>query len=1023
MTLDSAHAHVERLVKKFKALSAAERKSLNENATRQGYILPLFRALQWDTDNVTEVSPEEKVSRGWVDFSFRLSGVPRFFLETKKASEDLSDPRWVKQAIDYAWTKSVTWALLSDFEGLRVFNAEWKEDDPFRAQFVEFTVDTYLSDFERLWWLSRPEAAAGRLDREAEKVGKRARREPVSQHLFDDLKVWRHDLFRHLRAYNGMYSPAQIDEAVLRILNRLIFIRTTEDREVEPRRLLPLVRELAEQKRLAHLPRELAKLFRQFDETYNSELFARHFSEELDCESKPYEDLIHDLHEKRFVRYNFNAIDADVLGTAYEQYLGHVITDPEAAEVVEKRQKRKSQGIYFTPTFVVKYIVQQTLGRYLDEHGYSPGNPPRVLDMACGSGSFLIEAFDTLDRFVAQQRGQMTPTPTLPHPKNADGGGSWEGVHDYARRMEILTQCIYGVDKDRQAVEVARLNLLLRALHHRDKLPMLANIRCGDSLISGAPDELRAAFGDEWKSKQAFDWEKELPEVFAPTPTPTLPRSEQHRTGEGVDSPPLSSASLDGGGAGGGGAGFDVIIGNPPYVRIQTLPKDEVAFFNEHFQAATGNYDIYVLFVERALQLLKPGGAMGFILPSKFFNTAYGAGLRKLISDAKALYKIVDFEDAQVFETATTYTCLLFLQKQPSPQIKYVQAGQWLNSQTTTPKSIPDDLPENSLAVTSVSEKEWNFASSNRAELFKTLEGLPTKLEDMTEKIFQGLVTSADPIYILEEKSGSTKSLVSALSKATGKIYRLERGAVVPLLKGALDMRRYRIESVTRYVIFPYHDGKLIPAKTFATHYPNCWAYLKENRKALAGREKGKMDHDGWYGYVYPKSLKLFGQSKLLTPSIANRASFSFDANGEYYFVGSGGGGGGGYGILLKPSEHSPLYTLGLLNSQLLDFYLKSISSPFRHGYYAYNKQYIERLPIRAINFSDPADKARHDALVKLVEEMLELQKERAEAGELDDRRHALARRIGAVDREIDTLVYELYGLTEDEIKIVESKT
>jgi hypothetical protein len=143
---------------------------------------------------------------------------------------------------------------------------------------------------------------------------------------------------------------------------------------------------------------------------------------------------------------------------------------------------------------------------------------------------------------------------------------------------------------------------------------------------------------------------------------------------------------------------------------------------------------------------------------------------------------------------------------------------------------------------------------------------------------------------------------------------------------------------------------------------------------------------------------------------------------GEYYFVGSGGGGGGGYGILLKPSDHSPLYVLGLLNSQLLDFYLKSISSPFRHGYYAYNKQYIERLPIRQINFADKHDKKRHDTLVKLVEEMLELQKERTEAGELDDRRHALQRRIEEVDREIDRLVYDLYGLTEEEIRIVEGK-
>ncbi|MGQ0604251.1 MAG: hypothetical protein ACT4QE_21420, partial [Anaerolineales bacterium] len=268
---EQSYVKIEQLIRKFKDLPAAQRKSMNEQATRQGYIEPLFRALGWDTGDINEVSPEEKVSRGWVDYAFRLSGVPRFFLETKKASEDLNDPRWVKQAIDYAWHKNVAWALLSDFEGLRVFNAEWQEPDPLRAQFIEFNLETYLSDFDRLWWLSREQTAAGTLDREAEKVGKKIRRTPVTQSLFDDLKVWRKDLYTNLRAYNKLWSDADIDQSVLRILNRLIFIRTAEDRQVEPARLRPLVRELTDTRKLQELPRRLALLFREFDTTYNSE--------------------------------------------------------------------------------------------------------------------------------------------------------------------------------------------------------------------------------------------------------------------------------------------------------------------------------------------------------------------------------------------------------------------------------------------------------------------------------------------------------------------------------------------------------------------------------------------------------------------------------------------------------------------------------------------------------------------------------------------------------------------------------
>ncbi len=959
MTPEAAYPEVERLVKKFKSLSAAERRNYNEAATRQGFILPLFHALGWDTANPAEVSPEEKVSRGWVDFSFRLSNIPRFFLETKKITEDLNDPRWVKQAIDYAWTKSVTWAVLSDFEGMRVFNAEWKEDDPFRAEFLSFSVDSYLTDFERLWWLSRPETAVGRLDREAEKVGKKIRREPVSQRLFDDLKEWRHDLFRHLRAYNKMFSPAQIDEAVLRILNRLIFVRAAEDREVESRRLLPLVRELADQRRLNDLPRELAKLFREFDSTYNSELFARHFSEGLDCEPAPYQRLIEDLYEKRFVRYNFNAIDADVLGTAYEQYLGHVITDPEAAEVVEKRQKRKSQGIFYTPTFVVKYIVAQTLGRRLEESGYDPSRPVRVLDMACGSGSFLIEAFDTLDRFVARQRGQAY--------------GAREDIHDYARRMEILTGCIYGVDKDKQAAEVARLNLLLRALHWRDRLPMLANIREGDSLISGAPDELQAAFGKEWKEKRAFNWDKEF-----------------------------ADATRDG--------GFDVIVGNPPYVRIQTLPKDEVAFFNERYSAATGNYDIYVLFVERALQMLKPGGVMGFILPNKFMQVDYGVGLRKLLSENNFVESIVDFREFQVFEGATTYTCLLFLKKRVNPKVTVLS----IRNKDGKPTDDIFNVPSRELAPQILTEKAWALADDASKALIEKLNSEQAiRLLELPSEISRGSSTGADEVFILTPAGGGN------YKTRDGRVVQVEPEILrTPLYATGFGRYQFRTESRER-ILFPYdvdrHGYSLKGERDFKKEFPKAYKYLSGQREKLESRK----DFQQWYAFSAPRSLNVHDTAQLIVPLLANHGLYTeLPKNKSKYCLMASGG----FSISISKSDLSLRYILGVLNSTLLFWHLRQISNVFRGGWITCTKQYVGQLPIRHINFDDKADKKRHDAIVKLVEEMLELQKEHAEAERaLDDRRHALKRRIDEIDREIDRRVYDLYGLTTEEIAIVEN--
>jgi len=231
--------------------------------------------------------------------------------------------------------------------------------------------------------------------------------------------------------------------------------------------------------------------------------------------------------------------------------------------VLEKSTKRKSQGIFYTPTFVVKYIVQQTVGRYLDEHGYNPAQPIRVLDMACGSGSFLIESFDVLDRYVAAMRGDLASR------SSPLTGEAEYDVHAHARQMELLTQCIYGVDKDEQAVAVARLNLLLKALHTSDKLPPLEHIRCGDSLISGAADELKTAFGPDWRSKRPFNWQEEFPEAFK-----------------------------DG--------GFDVIVGNPPWGG--DIDRD-LAYFHAQYPATTQEHTDILNGNQLSAFIPKPGSA------------------------------------------------------------------------------------------------------------------------------------------------------------------------------------------------------------------------------------------------------------------------------------------------------------------------------------------------------------------------------------------------------------------------------
>lgn len=971
MPTQNAYDEVERLVRKFKNLSAAARKAYNEDNTRKDFILPLFRALEWDTQDSAQVSAEEKVSRGWVDFSFRISGVPRFFLETKRMSEDLTKPQWVRQAMDYAWTKGVTWALLSDFEGLRVFNAEWKEDNPLRAQFIDFGVDTYLADFERLWWLSRPQTVAGTLDREAEKVGKKARREPVSQHLFDDLKAWRQFLYKNVRASNPLWSPAQLDAAVLRLLNRLIFLRAAEDRQVEPPLLRPLLRELRDQKRVRDLWPELAKLFRQADATYDSQLFEHGLVDTLKWDSSPLEVLIEGLYGKQFLLYNFNAIDADVLGTAYEQYLGHIVASEAspAAEVVEKRAKRKSQGIFYTPTFVVKYIVGQTLGRYLDEHGYNPGRPVRILDMACGSGSFLIEAFDVLDRHVAEMRGDLTPHPPLLAGEGAQGERL--DFHDHARQMELLTGCIYGVDKDEQAVAVARLNLLLKALHTRDRLPMLANIRCGDSLISGTTDELRAAFGPNWQDKRPFNWRKEFPEVFPPLP---------------------------GLGEGEGGEGFDVIVGNPPYVRQETLGEAFKAFVAGRYATHAGTADLYVYFIEQAMQLLKPGGYFGFIVANKWLRANYGGPLRRWLK-GQHIVEIVDFGDLPVFQSATTYPCILILRKDaPAATLRVTQV------KSLDFANLADVVEAQSYQVTQaeLDDAGWSLSPNATQAILNKMRTRGVPLGEYVDgRLFYGIKTGLNEAFVIT--SAIRDRLISEDARS--------EEIIKPFLVGR-DVKRYAPLGVGRYVIFTKRGVDI-------DRYPAIKNYLLPFRQRLMPKPPDWKGPD-WEGrkpgpyewYEIQDTVDYFAEfekPKIMWPGISAEVSaFAFDPLGIY---------GNDNTQVIGVADH---YLLGTLNSKLSRLFLMGIADAVRGGYYRLKMSYVSQIPIRRINFSDLTDVARHDRIVALVDEMLALQREHAAAARVyDDAREGLARRIAAVDAAIDREVYALYGLTEAEIALV----
>jgi type I restriction-modification system DNA methylase subunit len=988
-------------------------KDYSEAQARVDFIDPFFRALGWDVENQAGLPHHERevlVEKGDVDtegrpdYNFRTNGRTRFFVEAKAPSERLDETRHIIQAKTYAWnTKSVFFVILTDFEELRFYDASITPDErkPDEGLLAKLHYAEYLASAEKLWEFSRERVAAGSLDAMLPRDRRTQRlRIPVDQAFLDEMTGWRAALARNVYKNNRGLSAKQLNEVVQRLLDRIIFIRIAEDRRiVEKRQLADAVDEWKARGGKISLFEWLGPLFENINEDFNGDIFKPN---ELLDEAKASSEVLARIIERLYPPkspYRFNVLGVELLGSVYERYLGNTIrTTAHQVRVEEKAEVRHAGGVYYTPKYIVDYIVKNAVGKIIEDKSPKQIEKIRILDPACGSGSFLIGAFQYLIDYhirwyVAHPEHEVRHAhPSLDFMREVHKGPDGGDVLSPYRKKRILRNNLFGVDIDPQAVEITKMSLYVKALEGespkwRSKeqvLPELRyNIQCGNSLISKEEvDEQRTFFGDTDRDRiNAFTWQEGFPEIME-------------------------------------SGGFDVVVGNPPYIRVQVMQEwapFEVEFYKERYKAASyGNYDIYVVFVEKGLSLLKKGGRLGYILPHKFFNAMYGEPLRSLIAEGKHLSEIIHFGDQQVFDGATNYTCLLFLQKDGKEKFQFAKVDDleaWRNGGKAVVGMIRADR---------ATASDWNFAVGEAAALLEKLRKMPVKLGDVADRIFQGLVTGADPVFILGNRSPDR-----FFSEATGETHRIESRLMHPLCKGSVNLRRYHVAEITKSILFPYklegHAARLLSTKEFKDQFPGAWGYLQANRRALESREGGKWRNERWYAFGRTQNLAEMEQKKILTPSIANEASFTLDTGDYYYFVGSGGGGGGGYGVTLKSSEDlAHEYVLGLLNSKLIDTYLKSLSSLFRGGYYAYNRQYIEQLPIRTINFSDRKDKARHDKMVSLVEQMLELNKKKHSGRLAPSELEEVERDIAATDAEIDNLVYELYGITDEERKIIE---
>ena len=1021
--MEESLKQISNLVERFERnIEAYRNPAYNETQLRREFVDPFFEALGWDVTNKAgyaeqykDVIHEDAIKIAGAtkapDYCFRIGGVRKFFLETKKPSIDIKgqiDPAY--QLRRYAWSSKLPLSILTDFEELAIYDCRLRpkpSDKPSIGRVRFYTYPQYLDSFEDIYnLLSKESVLKGSFDKFAESERQKRGTTEVDAEFLKEIESWREALAKDIAFRNPSLSVRELNFAVQLTIDRIIFLRMCEDRGIEN------YGQIQNLLNGTNTYRRLREIFYHADDKYNSGLFdfkTDRLTPEIKVDDKPLKDIFKTLYYPESP-YEFSVLGADILGHVYEQFLGKVIrlTEGHRAKVEEKPEVRKAGGVYYTPTYIVDYIVNNTVGKICDGKTPRQISPLHILDPACGSGSFLLGAYQYLLDYHLNwylthhsKKGNVAQG-FSPAPKEMYRGRGGQWYLTIQEKKRILLNNIYGVDIDPQAVEVTKLSLLLKVLEGENQdtlerqlklfkeraLPDLgSNIKCGNSLIGpdfysvGAGHVLPLFDKDETYRINPFDWEKEFPEIMKQ-------------------------------------GGFDAVIGNPPYIRIQKMKEwapIEVELYKKNFASASkGNYDIYVVFVERGLGLLNKRGRLGFILPHKFFNAQYGEALRGLLAKGKHLADVVHFGDKQVFAGATNYTCLLFLDKAGNKQCHFIKVDDltaWRNTEEAT---------EGRISATRITASEWNFAVGKGASLFEKLSKIPLKFGDVAD-IFVGLQTSADDVFIMDLIEEALRTL-RLKSKALDTEWTFEKGLLFPLVSGT-DVNRYSDLPERQYILFPYKvDGKsveLIDFDVISKTYPKTAAYLLKNKERLEGRERGKFKGHDWYQFGRSQNIGIQEQIKLCVPRLVTNLYAAYDVEGNHFLDNVDVG-----GITLKPAyqKQGLLYLLGLLNSRLLRWYFPHVSAPFRGGWLSANRQFLSQLPILIINFSDPADKARYDKIVELVNRMLELHKQLASAKTPDDKTR-LQRQIDTTDHQIDNLVYELYGLTEKEIKIVEEGT
>lgn len=984
MTKEAAYIKIEELVTRFTDQIASYKKSdYNETQTRRDFIDPFFKALGWDVDNENgnaeayrEVIHEDRVKVGKAtkapDYSFRLSGGKRlFFVEAKKPSVFIKDevlPAY--QVRRYGWSAKLSISIITDFEEFAIYDCSKKPlptDKAAVARIKYLNYKDYLNEFDFIWdTFSKEKVLKGSFDKFIQGTANKKGTSTVDKAFLETLDNCRTILAESIAKLNPALDEDEINFAVQQTIDRIIFLRIAEDRSIEP------YGKLQESLKFGNYYTNLFGIFKIADDKYNSGLFnfkKDTISQNLQIDNKVLKTIINQFYYPE-CPYEFSVLSVEILGSAYEQFLGKTITiNKNHKAVIElKPEVRKAGGVYYTPQYIVDYIVENTLGKLTQNKTPKQIAELKVVDPACGSGSFLIGAYQHLLNYhstyyqqnptVAKKDKALTPTGSL----------------STSIKKQILLNNIYGVDIDINAVEVTKLSLLLKcmegetqasitnqaSLFNERVLPTLDdNIKSGNSLIDTDFYDQQLDFGEEKKIKP-FNWQKAFPSVFNRNieivkkinyreqfnKVQKLATDTDKLINDILNEPQAEYNKKYNG-------GFDVVLGNPPYLGGREWKEENgnaYNYFINKYKVAEYQFDIYALFLEAAINLVHSNGLVGYITPNTWLNNQSNKKLRTYILNKTTVTSIVDYSKIKVFDQATVLPIITVLQKGISDI-----------------ETVVYEPSDSSLILTqTVNQNMWLDGNLNiiNINLSQSDLVLRDKIEENTQTL-ESFAMIKFGIKVYQTGKGRPKQTPEA---ATNKIFESKSkltNEYLPYLKGR-DINKYQY------------------------HWNGDWLHYGEH-------------------LAEPRNISLFQSQRILVRRIVGETLIAAFIDEDLVT--------GQLLQIVKPYslEHTKTL-LGIISSKLLAFYFKKKYNRQDKTFPEIRIYELASLPIKQFTSEN---KSIRMEIEKFVNQLLQLNKD-LQTTTLETKKEQLKNKIDYCEDKTNKLVYQLYNLTEEEIKIVE---